>query len=95
MQQNEAIGGRPAPTVGAVTMDMTLVDVTDRPDVNEGDEAVILGGGDAPSAWDLAAWSGQIPYEILCGIGPRVTRRAGRASTETHDSEPRLTAQAG
>ena len=44
-----------------------------------GDRAVCLGadeGGsaDAVTAWELAEAAGTIPYEILCGIGPRVPR---------------------
>ena len=56
-------------------MDVTLVDATDAP-VRRGDRAVCLGrdGADAVSAWELAEAAGTIPYEILCGIGPRVPR---------------------
>ena len=86
-----AIRGERAPVVGAVTMDMTLVDVTEIPGVRPGDEAVVLGDGGAPTAWDLARWSEQIPYEILCGIGPRVTREARAGSSDEvweKESEP-------
>lgn len=67
--------GGQAPVVGAVSMDVTLVDVTDsggRP----GDRVVVLGreGDHHVSAWDLARAAGTIPYEILCGIGARVPR---------------------
>jgi alanine racemase len=67
--------GRPAPVVGAVSMDVTLVDATGLA-VDRGDRAVCLGaqGGASVSAWDLALASGTIPYEILCGFGPRVAR---------------------
>ena len=70
------IKGRRAPVVGRVCMDMTLVDVTDIPDVSPGDEAVLIGrqGEECISAADLAAWQNTIPYEVLCGIGPRVPR---------------------
>ena len=70
------IGGRPAPVVGRVCMDLTVVDVTDHPAVRPGDEAVLLGqqGTAAITANDLAAWQDTISYEILCRIGPRVTR---------------------
>jgi len=65
-----------APVVGRVCMDMTMVDVTDVADVRPGDEAVLIGqqGAQSISAVDLAAWLDTIPYEILCGIGPRVPR---------------------
>ncbi|MGH7251803.1 MAG: alanine racemase [Nitrospiraceae bacterium] len=70
------IGGRQAPIVGRVCMDMTMVDVTDIPGVRPGDEAVLIGrqGSRQITAADLAVWQGTIPYEVLCAIGTRVTR---------------------
>jgi len=69
------LGGKRAPVVGAVSMDVTLVDASDAP-VRRGDRAVCLGtdGRDTVTAWELADAAGTIPYEILCGIGPRVPR---------------------
>ena len=68
--------GRRAPVVGAVSMDVTLVDATDT-GAERGDEAVCLGsqGVETVTAWELAAAAGTIPYEILCGFGPRLARR--------------------
>lgn len=68
--------GKRCPVVGRVCMDMTLVDVTALAAVAPGDEAVLIGrqGGETILATDLAAGLGTIPYEILCGIGPRVPR---------------------
>ncbi len=61
------IGGRRAPVVGRVSMNLTVVDVTDHgPEVRVGDEVVLLGEG--VSAEDHAHWCGTIPYEILCGM---------------------------
>ena len=56
-------------------MDVTLVDATDC-GAERGDRAICLGsdGGVSVTAWDLARAAGTIPYEILCGIGPRVRR---------------------
>jgi alanine racemase len=70
------IRGRRAPIVGRICMDMTMVDVTDIPNVVSGDEAVLIGqqGGLRITAAHLAAWSQTIPYEVLCSIGPRVRR---------------------
>lgn len=67
--------GKRAPVVGAISMDVTLVDATDA-GAARGDRAVCLGreGGEAVTAWDLARAAETIPYEILCGIGPRVAR---------------------
>lgn len=68
--------GREAPIVGAVSMDLTLVDATDC-GASPGERVVCLGSdsGHAVTAWDLARAAGTIPYEILCGIGARVPRR--------------------
>lgn len=71
------IHGRPAGIVGRICMDMTMVDVTDIPEVNPGDDVILIGrqGAAQITADDLAAWTGTIAYEVLCGIGSRVSRR--------------------
>lgn len=58
--------------VGRVSMDLTIVDVTDAPGVKAGDEAVVLGAD--VTAREIAELCGTIPYEILCGISARVER---------------------
>jgi alanine racemase len=70
------IGGRRAPVVGRVCMDMTLVDATEIPAVRIGDEAVLIGsqGSETLSADELARQLGTIPYEILCAVSHRVPR---------------------
>jgi alanine racemase len=60
------IGGRRAPVVGRVSMNLTVVDVTELYGVAVGDEVVILGEG--VTAEDHAQLAGTIPYEILCGV---------------------------
>jgi alanine racemase len=67
--------GREAPVVGAVSMDLTLVDATGL-STRIGERVVCLGadGGRRITAWDLARAADTIPYEILCGIGARVPR---------------------
>ena len=67
--------GKEVPVVGAVSMDLTLVDATDTGAQNR-DRVVCLGieGGNRVTAWDLARAAETIPYEILCGIGSRVPR---------------------
>ena len=82
--------GKRVPVVGAVCMDMMMVDVTDVPGAALGDVITLIGddrggrsagdGADsgAPSAAitvdELARWAGTINYEILCGISKRVPR---------------------
>lgn len=70
------IHGRRAPIAGIVSMDLTIVDVTDIPGVEIGDEAVLIGsqGDRSITAYDQADLAGTIPYEILCNINARVPR---------------------
>jgi len=70
------IRGRRAPVVGRVSMDYTVVDVTDIAGVEVGDVATLLGrdGGEVITAEELAQRRGTIPYEVTCAIGPRVHR---------------------
>jgi alanine racemase len=77
------VRGRRVPILGRVTMDLTMVDVTDVPDASVGDEVVLFGQqGDASlTLEEVASGSETIPYEIMCTIGKRVTRiyvRGGR-----------------
>ena len=69
--------GRRAPVAGTVCMDMVMIDVTDVPGVEVGDEVVLVGtqGAERIGADELAARAGTIPYEVLCGISARVPRR--------------------
>jgi alanine racemase len=69
---NVFINGRFAPVIGAVSMDMAMVDVTDIPSAAEGDEVEIF--GHHISVQELAKWCRTIPYEILAGISQRVKR---------------------
>lgn len=70
------INGKRAPVVGRVCMDMTMVDVTDVPGVAAGTQVTVLGRQETEqiTAADIAAWQGTIPYEVLCGLGPRIAR---------------------
>jgi alanine racemase len=69
--------GQFAPVVGRVSMDLTLVDVTDVRGVSLNDQVTLLGreGSASVSAEDLAEVIGTISYEITCGISDRVPRR--------------------
>ncbi len=70
------VRGHRAPVIGRVCMDLTLLDVTDVPGVQEGDRATLMGrqGAQEIDAGELAALLGTIPYEVICGISPRVPR---------------------
>jgi alanine racemase len=70
------VRGRQAPVVGNVTMDLIMVDVTDIPDVSEGDEVILFGaaGGNCLPVEDLAERIDTISYELLCAVSRRVPR---------------------
>ncbi len=72
------VRGQRAPLVGRVSMDQSVIDVTEIPGVEAGDEVVILGaqGGENITAYDHADAAGTIPWEVFTRIGPRVPRVA-------------------
>ena len=75
------LNGHRVPTIGNICMDMCMVDVTDIPDAQVGDEVVII--GPALPCEILAEQMNTISYEILCGINKRIPRiylQNGRAS---------------
>ncbi len=65
-----------APVAGRISMDLTLIDVTDVPGVALLDRVTLLGedGELSVSAEELAKTAGTLSYEITCGISERVTR---------------------
>ena len=65
-----------APIAGNVSMDLTMIDVTDIPEAAIGDEVLLIGRSEhcAIGADDMARLAGTITYEILCGLSPRVPR---------------------
>jgi alanine racemase len=69
------VRGRRAPVVGAVCMDMILLDITDI-EAYPGDEVVLLGrqGDERIDVREMAAAIGSIPWEILCRLGSRIER---------------------
>ena len=69
-----SLHGRPARVLGRVCMDQIVVDVTEIPGTQPGDTAIVFGGAAADSVADVAAMTGTIGYEVLCGVGRRVPR---------------------
>lgn len=65
-----------APMVGAVSMDLTTVDVTACPELRVGDAVTLLGaeGSVSIDAQQIARIAGTISYSVLCGIHARVKR---------------------
>ncbi len=70
------IRGRKCPVLGNITMDQTMLDVTGIPEIQRGDEVVILGkqGKETITASEAAACCDTIPWEILTSITQRVPR---------------------
>jgi alanine racemase len=68
------VRGSMAPIVGRVSMDLTMIDVTDVPGVALDDEVVLLGEqqGQRLTAEELARQIGTVSYEIITGISARV-----------------------
>jgi|CXWL01.1.fsa_nt_gi alanine racemase len=79
------VAGRRVPVVGAVSMDMCFVDVTDTA-ARVGDPVVLMGrsGGEEIDAREIAQHAGTIPWETLCLLGLRLPRRylRGAATVE-------------
>jgi len=70
------VRGKRAKVVGAVCMDMMMVDVSEIAGAAVGDDVVLIGcdGDQSILADQLARWAGTISYEVLCGISKRVPR---------------------
>jgi alanine racemase len=70
------IGGRRCPLLGRVTMDLMMADVSAVPEVQLGDEVVLIGRQDEEEilAAEVAERAGTIAWEIFTGIGTRVRR---------------------
>ena len=70
------VRGQRSPLVGRISMDQSVIDVTDIPGVATGDEVVLIGqqGAETISAFDHAKTAGTIPWEIFTRIAARVPR---------------------
>ena len=70
------VTGTRAPILGRVCMNLTMVDVTDVPGANVGDQVVLLGrqGDEQITAEQLASLAGTINYEIVTRLAPNAPR---------------------
>jgi alanine racemase len=68
--------GRQVPILGAVSMDLTTIDLTECASIRAGDCVTLLGaeGQASLNAQQMARMAGTISYDILCGIRTRVAR---------------------
>jgi alanine racemase len=71
-----SINGQAVRQIGAITMDQIMLDVTDLPNLQEGDVVTLLGqdGAQMITADDWAETLGTISWEILCGFKNRLPR---------------------
>lgn len=71
------VRGHRCAVIGNITMDVSMLDVTDLPDVRAGEEVTLLGtqGRNTIDLYEMAGWAGTVPYEITCGLSKRVPRR--------------------
>ncbi len=87
------IHGKRAPICGRVCMDQFMVDVTDIPDVKNGDEVILIGsdGSETITLEELGEISGRFNYEFVCDLGKRIPRvfvhKGKVVGTKDHFSE--------
>ena len=76
-QAHMLVRGHRCRVVGNITMDVSMLDVTDLPGVRPGEEVTLLGrqGQECIGLHEMAAWSGTLTYEVTCGISKRVPRK--------------------
>jgi alanine racemase len=79
------IHGRRAPLVGGIAMDALMVDITDIPQAQMWDEAVLMGrqGGDEITVRDIAKLKNSVTYDVLTNWRLRLRRKAVNGSTDT------------
>jgi alanine racemase len=70
------VKGKKVPILGRVTMDLTMIDLTDVHNAKVGDEVVLIGsqGKEKITAEELAELTQTINYEVVCRVHPRVKR---------------------
>lgn len=71
-QYDVLVNGVKSTIFGTICMDMCMIDITNIPDIEQGDEVIIFGKN--PKVEELAAAVGTIPYEIFTGVSSRVKR---------------------
>lgn len=70
------VRGKRTPIIGRITMDQTIIDITDNPEVSLGDTVSIIGreGSEGISISEWSHWANTIPWDTYCSITKRVPR---------------------
>jgi alanine racemase len=84
------IHGQRAPLIGGVAMDALTVDITDIPQAQMWDEAVLMGrqGGEEITVRDLAKLKNSVTYDVLTGWRLRLQRRVVNPAPIVAAKEP-------
>ncbi len=87
-RQDMIVRGKKVPIIGRVCMDQLMLDVTNVPDVREGDTVTVFGsdGGKTILVDELAEKLGTINYELVCRMArrvPRIYHSRGKIITKT------------
>ena len=82
-QGGALIHGRHAPLIGGIAMDALMVDITDIPEAQMWDEAVLMGkqGNEEITVHDIAKLKNSVSYEVLTSWRLRLRRKAVNHST--------------
>ena len=83
------VHGKRVPVVGRVTMDYTVIDVTDVEGTTVGDEVTLVGsdGSEHISIEEIAGWCRIVPYEVTCLLGRRILRHHQSVRSEELELE--------
>lgn len=70
------IHGKSAPIVGRVCMDQFMIDVSDIPEVAQGDVVTLIGrdGSEEITVEEIGCLSYSFNYEVVCNVGKRIPR---------------------
>jgi alanine racemase len=86
------IHGRRAPLVGGIAMDALMVDITDIPQAQMWDEAVLMGrqGGEEITVRDIAKLKNSVTYDVLTSWRLRLRRKSVNGETRSHINSKRV-----
>jgi alanine racemase len=92
-QGGALIHGKRAPLLGGIAMDALMVDITDIPEAQMWDEAVIMGrqGNEEITVHDMAKLKGSVSYEVLTSWRLRLRRKCVNGSDTNKQEQTRET----